>query len=152
MPATRSPIAAVASARAWARLISGIAAKGDADRLRPPRHAPHDEETHDAPLGDSDAEGRPRGVPVDGSLTGGSGLEALEKSVGEDDARCHDGAAEKEVNSGLHGGNRQAVSTHVFARFSVYTKIGHWRADLGPKSRKILFALTGRILPFPLNH
>src|SRR5262245_1264067 len=123
----------------------GIAAQGDADRLRPPGHAPHDEEAHDAPVGDSDAEGRPRGVPVDGSLTGGGGFEALEKSVGKDGARCHDGVQlwKKEVNLGLHGGYRQAVSTYVFARFSVYNKIGYWRAHLGQFRRKMLFAVTG---------
>ena len=69
----------------------GIAAQGDADRLRPPRHASHDEERDHATIGDPDAEGRPRRVPVDGSLTGGGGLEALEKSVGKDGALCHDG-------------------------------------------------------------
>src|SRR5262249_30512633 len=49
-------------------------------------HPSHDEERDDTPVGNSAAECRLRGVPVDDTLARRSWLEALEIAVGEDGA------------------------------------------------------------------
>ena len=54
-----------------------------ADGLELPQHPAHDEKAHDPPVGDSDAEGRACRIPMDGSLTGGGGLETFEIAVGK---------------------------------------------------------------------
>src|SRR5215472_16505689 len=64
----------------------GVAAEHHADRARVARHPSHDEERDDTPVGNSAAECRLRGVPMDDTLARRSWLEALEIAVGENGA------------------------------------------------------------------
>src|SRR5262249_43904660 len=94
----------------------GVAGEHHADRARVARHPSHDEERDDTPVGNSAAECRLRGVPMDDTLARRTWLEALEIAVGENGALGggHGGPEKRMLSLGATWGLRSSYVNPCF--------------------------------------